>query len=76
MTSDDEGTKKFLAEKKITFRTLRGSFAWASKAYGVTGTPQNFVLDREGRILFAHSGFRGPKDAERMGHQIEAVLAR
>ena len=75
-TSDDEGAKKFLAEKKITFRSLRGSWEWAGKAYGVNGTPRNFILDREGRILFDHNGFAGPPGVEQMGYEIEALLAR
>ena len=75
-TSDDEGAKKFLAEKKITFPSLRGSWDWAGKAYGVDSTPRNFILDREGRILFDHGGFHGPKGIEQMGYEIEAILAR
>ena len=76
VTSDDEGAKKFRSEKGITFPALRGSWAWAGQAYGVSSTPQNFILDREGRILFAHGGFHGPKGIDQMGYEIEAILAR
>lgn len=76
MTSDDEGAKKFIAEKKITFRSLRSDWEWALKHYGVDATPANFIIDRQGKILFTHHGFHGPEGAEMMGYQIEEILGR
>jgi peroxiredoxin len=76
VTSDDVNAKKFLAEKGITFRTLKSDWQTAGKLYGVNGTPANFVIDQDGRILFVHRGFRGPKSVLQMEGQIQAVLDR
>jgi peroxiredoxin len=74
VTSDDEGAKKYLAEKGITFRTLRSDWKTAGQLYGVNGTPANFIIDRQGRVLFTHHGYRGPESVELMGYQVEALL--
>jgi peroxiredoxin len=76
VTSDDEGAKKFIAEKKITFRSLRGDWTTALAKYGVNGTPSNFIIDQKGRVLFVHNGFRGPEGVDQMANEIEALLAR
>ena len=74
--SDDEAAKKFLEEKKITFRSLKGSWQMAGEKYGVRGTPLNLIIDPEGRVLFRHMGFRGPEGVEQMGREVEVILAR
>lgn len=76
VTSDDEGAKKFLSAKGITFRSLRSDWQTASKLYGVNGTPANFIIDQSGRILFAHNGYDGPEGIALMGYQIDAALGR
>ena len=74
--SDDANAKKFLAEKKITFRSLKGDWKSAGDLYGVTGTPSNFVVDQQGRILFTHFGFTGPEEIDQIGNEVDAVLSR
>ena len=76
MTSDDEGAKKFLKEKGITFPSLKGSWEAARAKYGVDGTPANFLIDRQGRVLFKHFGFRGEEGVKHMGSEIETMLSR
>jgi peroxiredoxin len=76
VTSDDEGAKKFLADKGITFRSLRSDWATAGKLYGVNGTPATFIIDADGRVLFEHHGYDGPAGVEQMGYEIEAALDR
>jgi peroxiredoxin len=76
VTSDDEGARKFLEEKKITFTSLRGSWEAAREKYGVDGTPANFLIDQQGRVLFEHFGFRGEEGIKQMGSEIEAMLSR
>jgi len=76
VTSDDAGAKKFLTEKGITFRSLRSDWQTASKLYGVDGTPANFIIDADGRVLFVHHGYDGPEGVEQMGYEVEAALDR
>jgi thiol-disulfide isomerase/thioredoxin len=37
---------------KYSFISLRGSRAFASKGYGVDGYPENFLLDKDGKIVY------------------------
>ena len=76
MTSDDDGAKKFIKEKGITFRSLRSDWQTAQAKYGVNGTPANFLVDQKGQVLFHHDGFRGPEGVDQMANEVEAILAR
>jgi len=42
----------FMNNTKYSFIPLRGSSAFASKYYGVQGEPENFLIDKEGQIIF------------------------
>ncbi|MHB0856271.1 MAG: cytochrome c-type biogenesis CcmF C-terminal domain-containing protein [Anaerolineae bacterium] len=43
-----------------------------ARAYGITGIPETFVLDAQGRVAYTHIG---PISAERLAHVLEALLA-
>jgi len=45
-----------LQNTKFSFIPLRGSSEFASKYYGVNGEPENFLIDKDGKIIFR--GFR------------------
>ena len=42
----------FMENTKYSFIPLRGSQEFAAKYYGVDGEPENFVIDKEGKIIF------------------------
>ncbi|QTE35901.1 TlpA disulfide reductase family protein [Mucilaginibacter gossypii] len=42
----------FMANTKFSFIPLRDTQGFASKAYGVTGEPENFLIDQNGKIMF------------------------
>lgn len=65
-----------MAEKKITFPSLMGSWEMAKEKFGVEGTPSNFIIDPEGRVLFTHVGFRGEEGIQQMEREIEAIFSR
>jgi thiol-disulfide isomerase/thioredoxin len=44
----------FLENSKYSFIPLRGSSEFAAKYYGVRGEPTNFLIDKDGRIVFKH----------------------
>lgn len=65
---DDDGwkaVKPYLAEKKIDYTVVVGNDA-VSKSYGdVESLPTTFIIDREGKIAFAHMGLVGKDTYER-----------
>ena len=65
-----------MAEKKVTFRSLKGSWEMAGEKYAVTSTPTTFIIDRDGRIYFTHSGYRGEAGVAQMEREVEALLSR
>lgn len=42
----------FLNNTKYSFIPLRGSPTFAAKNYGVQGEPENFLIDKDGKIIF------------------------
>jgi thiol-disulfide isomerase/thioredoxin len=42
----------FMESTKYSFIPLRGSSAFAAKNYGVQGEPENFLIDKDGKIIF------------------------
>ncbi len=42
----------FLENNKYSFIPLRGNSAFAAKNYGVQGEPENFLIDKDGKIIF------------------------
>lgn len=44
-----------------------------ARQFGVEATPTNYLLDRDGRVVWRHYGFR-PGDEEALRREISAVL--
>jgi thiol-disulfide isomerase/thioredoxin len=42
----------FMESTKYSFIPLQGSSAFAAKYYGVQGEPENFLIDKDGKIIF------------------------
>lgn len=60
--SEDDASgpvKQFVEEMKITFPVLIDSTGEVGRRYGITGYPETFIIDREGRQV---ARFIGPKD--------------
>jgi cytochrome c biogenesis protein CcmG/thiol:disulfide interchange protein DsbE len=58
VTVDDasEDSKRFAAEHKLSFPSLRDVDGELGKDYGRTGVPETFVIDREGRVVAISRG--------------------
>jgi hypothetical protein len=58
---DPKIARKFLREKKVTFPNIldssRAAREVASRAYKGSGVPLNYIIDREGRVNAAFSGY-------------------
>jgi len=48
--------EQFVAENSYDFPVLLDTENTASSAYGVSGLPSTFVIDRDGRIVWSHAG--------------------
>ncbi|HZR82462.1 MAG TPA: prolipoprotein diacylglyceryl transferase family protein [Candidatus Binatia bacterium] len=62
VSEDDEGApvvKKFVDEMKLTFPVLVDSTGEVGRRFAITGYPETFIIDREGRQV---ARFIGPRD--------------
>ena len=50
--SQDGYVLPFLKNNKYSFIPLHGNSTFAQQKYGVTGEPQNFLIDKDGKIIF------------------------
>lgn len=71
--SDMEG---FLKKNAATFAIVRdGSQKLVAQA-GIVTMPSSFLVDQEGRIRFAHAGFRGEETKKKYEQEIESLLKK
>jgi len=75
-TDKTKNAADFIANKGYTFNVLMDTEDKVIAAYGVSGIPTKYILDRNGKIRFKTVGFEGSDEglAEELGLMIE--LAR
>ena len=61
----------FLDEFDATYPAAMDAGSRTARAYGVTGVPETFVIDRQGRLV---RHFVGPVTADELSQEIEALL--
>jgi len=64
---------KFLAQVPANFTVAFDPKGQTPRVYGVKGMPTSFLIDRNGKVLLQHAGFR-PADEEELERQIQAAL--
>jgi thiol-disulfide isomerase/thioredoxin len=64
---------KFLAQVPADFTVAFDSKGQTPRFYGVKGMPTSFLIDRSGKVLLQHIGFR-PADKEDIEKQIQSAL--
>lgn len=64
---------KFLAAVPADFTVAFDSKGQTPRVYGVKGMPTSFLIDRSGKVIMRHVGFR-PADREELEKQILAAL--
>ena len=70
--TDDDAVQPFIDKHDYTFTVLHADDA-VQNAYGVSGIPMVYLIDRQGRIRWLRVGFR-PADKEEMAREIEKLL--
>jgi cytochrome c biogenesis protein CcmG/thiol:disulfide interchange protein DsbE len=66
--------RRFLKETRTTFPTVRDKDNTVYRAYGLTGVPETFFVDRQGRIVRKFPG--AVTDLKEWFRVVEEVLAR
>lgn len=69
-----EDMKDFLQKHAVTFAVVRDAHQKLVEAAGIPTMPSSFVVDREGHITHAHSGFHGDTTRQEYVQQIESLL--
>ena len=64
----------FLKKGHASFTVVRDAGQKLVEKAGVATMPSSFLLDREGKIRFAHSGYRGEETKKKYADEIESLL--
>ena len=73
---DTKRAQKFIEDKGLTYTFLEngeGDEDVVQSIFGVRGYPTSFVIDRDGRIMYAHLGFE-PGDEVTLEEEIQSLL--
>jgi peroxiredoxin len=73
---DSEQAKKFIEEKALTYLFLEngeGDGEVVRSTFDVLGYPTSYLIDRDGRIQYAHLGFEAG-DEEKLEEEILSLL--
>lgn len=66
----------FLKANPATFTIVRDAGQKLVPLTGIKTMPSSFVLDGEGKVRFAHSGYHGDKTKKQYEEQIESLLKK
>jgi thiol-disulfide isomerase/thioredoxin len=74
--SQDPYVLPFMKSSGYSFTPLRDKDQMAEKAYNVRGEPSNFLIDRDGRIIFSGFMIQNPKAQRMLELMIGSLVAR
>ncbi len=74
--SQDPYVLPFMKSSRYSFTPLRDKDQMAEKAYNVKGEPSNFLIDRDGRIIFSDFMIQNPKAQRMLELMIGSLVAR
>ena len=66
--------EEFLKKNATTFTILRDATQKLVEKTGIVTMPSSFLLDREGKVRFVHSGFHGNETIKKYEQEIESLL--
>ena len=64
----------FLKEHRVTFSIVRDAGQKLVEKAGIATMPNSFLIDQQGKVAFAHSGFRGSQTKKQYEREIESLL--
>jgi peroxiredoxin len=73
---DRERAEKFIEENQLTYifvEDLEGDDEIVENIFGIGGFPTTYIIDRKGKVLFAHLGF-SEGDEVKLEEEIKQLL--
>ena len=70
----DPYVKSFMQSSGYGFTPLRDGDGWAAKAYHARGCPTNFLIDRDGKIVFSNFMIQNEKAQQMLDLMIGSLL--
>jgi thiol-disulfide isomerase/thioredoxin len=64
----------FLKKNTATFVVVRDPNQKLVEKAGIATMPSSFLIDKDGKVRFAHTGFRGTETKKKYEEEIEALL--
>ncbi|HTL17594.1 MAG TPA: TlpA disulfide reductase family protein [Patescibacteria group bacterium] len=64
----------FLKKNEVSFTIVRDSGQKLVDKAGIATMPSSFLIDREGKVRFTHTGFRGSETKKKYEEEIESLL--
>jgi thiol-disulfide isomerase/thioredoxin len=71
---DRSDMEDFLKHNKVAFAVVRDASQKLVQHVGVETMPTSFLIDREGKVRFTHTGYRGPATKKQYEAEIEELL--
>jgi thiol-disulfide isomerase/thioredoxin len=66
--------QQFLSQQKVSFTTVRDAKQSLVAAADVSTMPTSFLIGRDGKVRYTHSGFRGDETVKQYQTEIETLL--
>ncbi len=66
----------FLKKNTATFAIVRDATQKLVEKTGIATMPTSFLLDRDGKVRFVHSGFHGNETIKKYEQEIESLLIK
>lgn len=75
LDQDTDAARHFLQRYPASFKVTFDPRGQIAERYQLKGMPSSYLIDRQGKLVMAHTGFR-TADADRLESQIKAQLER
>jgi len=69
----EAAVRQFIDQFGLTYPVGMDGGDRIATAYGITGVPETFIVDPEGRVAYVHIG---PVGAETLAEELDALLGR
>jgi thiol-disulfide isomerase/thioredoxin len=66
----------FLKQNRATFTLVRDASQKLVEKAGIATMPGSFLIDREGRVRFVHTGYKGEETKKKYEQEIESLLKK
>ena len=66
----------FLKKNAVTFAVVRDATQKLVEKVGIATMPSTFLIDRQGKVRFMHSGFRGHETQLKYEQEIQTLLKK